>query len=250
MADAPELAARTAGRDVERWALVLNARGAQRALEAGHRPAAVRRQRVRHPQRAQRRAHDRCRARRAGDDRRRRCPPASAWRSRWPPRSAARTTARSPPGVVLAAAERALAAGVSAVSLADTIGTAIPKEVADLVTATDRPRRRPARRRAPPRHPRARRRQRADGDRRRRRAASTAASARSAAARSRRAPAATWPSRTSSTCSRSPASTPASTSTPSSRPPTLACELVGRPVESHVGKAGPRFRTPCREPSA
>ena len=41
-----------------------------------------------------------------------------------------------PTGVVLAAAERALAAGVSAVSLADTIGTAIPKEVADLVTAT------------------------------------------------------------------------------------------------------------------
>src|SRR3954447_5691658 len=37
MADAPELAAATAdaGADVERWALVLNQRGAQRALEAG-----------------------------------------------------------------------------------------------------------------------------------------------------------------------------------------------------------------------
>src|SRR5262245_65879360 len=35
MADAPELAAATAGSGVERWALVLNQRGAQRAEAAG-----------------------------------------------------------------------------------------------------------------------------------------------------------------------------------------------------------------------
>src|SRR5262245_65509826 len=35
MADAAELAAATAGVDVERWALVLNQRGAQRAVAAG-----------------------------------------------------------------------------------------------------------------------------------------------------------------------------------------------------------------------
>src|SRR3954468_15447646 len=35
MADAPELSAATTGADVERWGLVLNQRGAQRALEAG-----------------------------------------------------------------------------------------------------------------------------------------------------------------------------------------------------------------------
>ena len=39
------------------------------------------------------------------------------------------------PAAVLAAAERALAAGASGISLADTIGTAIPKEVTALVTA-------------------------------------------------------------------------------------------------------------------
>ena len=39
------------------------------------------------------------------------------------------------PAAVLAAGERALAAGASGISLADTIGTAIPKEVTALVTA-------------------------------------------------------------------------------------------------------------------
>ena len=103
-----------------------------------------------------------------------------------------------------------------AISLADTIGTAIPEEVAaprhrDAVAAG----RRSSRRRAPPRHPRPRRRQR---PRRRstpgrRRVDGSVGAPRRLPVRAR-APAATSPSRTSCTCSRSPASTPASTSTP------------------------------------
>ena len=52
MADADALAARTADRDgaVARWGLVLNRRGAERAMAAGLRPPAVRGLRVRGPQ--------------------------------------------------------------------------------------------------------------------------------------------------------------------------------------------------------
>jgi hydroxymethylglutaryl-CoA lyase len=42
----------------------------------------------------------------------------------------------TPPSAVLAAAEQSLAAGASGISLADTIGTATPREVTDLVRAT------------------------------------------------------------------------------------------------------------------
>ena len=89
------------------------------------------------------------------------------------------------PAAVLAAAERALAAGASAVSLADTIGTAIPKEVTGLVTATSPwPASDPSA--CTSTTPAASASTNAlDGDRGRRRRASTAASARSAAARSR-----------------------------------------------------------------
>ena len=122
--------------------------------------------------------------------------------------------ARSPPGVVLAAAERGARRRASPGSRSPTPSAPRSRPRSPrLVAATrrlagDRPGRR-----APPRHPRARRRQRP-----RRRStpaptASTAPSAGSAAARSRRAPAATSRWRTSCTCSRSPASTPASTST-------------------------------------
>ena len=137
MADAAELAAATTSGDVERWALVLNERGAQRALDAGHGPTAVRRERVRGPQPPQRRAHARRRPRRAGGDHRRVAGPAAL--------EVTLSTAFGCPydgpvsaEAVLAAAERALAAGAVGVSLADTIGTAIPSEVTSLVGAATR----------------------------------------------------------------------------------------------------------------
>ena len=132
LADAPELAAATTNAGVDRWALVLNQRGAQRAIEAGM-------------------------------DRLQFVVSVSSAHSE---HNAGRTTDASldaldsisadlPDGVllevtlatsfgcpyegpvadaaVLTAAERAIAAGAAAVSLADTIGTAIPTEVRALV---------------------------------------------------------------------------------------------------------------------
>jgi hydroxymethylglutaryl-CoA lyase len=135
MADAPELAARTAGASgIERWALVLNARGAQRALEAGiDRLQFVVSVSDTHSR------HNAGRSADAGLDE------MAAIASTLPAGARMEVTLATAfgcpydgpvaPAVVLAAAERALAAGVAGVSLADTIGTAIPKEVTALVTA-------------------------------------------------------------------------------------------------------------------
>jgi hydroxymethylglutaryl-CoA lyase len=135
MADAPELAARTAGRDVERWALVLNGRGAQRALEAG----IDRLQFVVSVSDAHS-VHNAGRTTDAG------LTELEAIAAALPDGARMEVTLATAFGcpydgpvaatVVLAAAERALAAGVGAVSLADTIGTAIPTEVTSLVVAT------------------------------------------------------------------------------------------------------------------
>ena len=74
MADAAELAAATAVDGVDRWALVLNDRGAQRAIEAGmNRLQFVVSVSDTHSQ-PQRRAHARRRARRDGSDHASRCP--------------------------------------------------------------------------------------------------------------------------------------------------------------------------------
>ncbi len=143
MADAPELAARTAGHDVDRWALVLNARGAQRAMEAGI-------ERLQFVVSVSD-AHSMNNAGRTADAG---LSELEAIGTTLPSGTLMEVTLATAfgcpydgpvaPATVLAAAERALAAGVSAVSLADTIGTAIPKEVTALVTsavelAGDRP---------------------------------------------------------------------------------------------------------------
>jgi hydroxymethylglutaryl-CoA lyase len=143
MADAPELAARTAGHDVARWALVLNARGAQRAMEAGI-------ERLQFVVSVSD-AHSMNNAGRTADAG---LSEMEAISTTLPSGTRMEVTLATAfgcpydgpvaPAMVLAAAERALAAGASAVSLADTIGTAIPKEVTALVVsavalAGDRP---------------------------------------------------------------------------------------------------------------
>jgi hydroxymethylglutaryl-CoA lyase len=146
LADAPVLAARTADRagdDVARWALVLNERGAQRAFAAGmdrlHFVVSVSD------------AHSRENAGRTTEAGLTELEHIAA---AMPPEAQMEATLATAfgcpydgpvaPGSVLAAAERALGAGVSAISLADTLGTAIPKEVTSLVAdavalAGDRP---------------------------------------------------------------------------------------------------------------
>ena len=132
MADAPELAAVTAGADVERWALVLNQRGAQRAAEAGmDRLQFVVSVSPTHSQ------HNAGRTTDAGMDE------LDAIAAALPDGTRLEVTLATAfgcpydgpvaPAAVLAAAERALATGASAISLADTIGTAIPNEVTALV---------------------------------------------------------------------------------------------------------------------
>jgi hydroxymethylglutaryl-CoA lyase len=133
MADAAELASATAGHaDVERWALVLNTRGVQRAIESGM-------------DRLQfvvsiSETHSRHNAGRS---------PAAALdeidaMARDLPEGVrfevTLSTAFGCPyegpvaeSAVLAAAERAIASGASAISLADTIGTAVPNEVRAMV---------------------------------------------------------------------------------------------------------------------
>jgi len=135
MADAPELAGRTAGADVERWALVLNGRGAQRALEAG----IDRLQFVVSVSDA----HSLGNAGRTADAGLAELEAISASLPAGARMEVTLATAFGcpydgpvAPAVVLAAAERSLAAGAAAVSLADTIGTAIPDEVAALVAGT------------------------------------------------------------------------------------------------------------------
>jgi len=133
MADAAELASATRDvTDVTRWALVLNQRGAQRAVEAGMTNLQyVVSVSATHSEKNAGRTPDAAFAE------------LEAIVPTLPDGTQIEITLSTafgcpyelaiPPAAVLAAAERAVAAGVSAVSLADTIGTAIPKEVASLV---------------------------------------------------------------------------------------------------------------------
>ena len=134
MADAAELAAATAGAAIERWALVLNERGAQRAVEAGmNRLQFVVSVSSTHSQ------HNAGRPTAAGLDE------IDAIVPTLPNGTQLEVTlatafgcpyeGRVAPAAVLDVAERALATGAAGVSLADTIGTAIPNEVAALVRA-------------------------------------------------------------------------------------------------------------------
>jgi hydroxymethylglutaryl-CoA lyase len=137
MADAAELAAATAGSGVERWALVLNEQGAQRALAAGmDRLQLVVSVSDEHSRRNAGRGTDA-----ALDE-------VETIVGGLPAGVRVEVTLATafgcpyagpvPPDSVLAAAERSLEAGTSGVSLADTIGTATPAEVRDLVVATRR----------------------------------------------------------------------------------------------------------------
>lgn len=134
MADAAELAAATAGAGVERWALVLNERGAQRVVAAGmDRLQFVVSVSDEHSRRNAGRGVDAAFAE------------LDAILADLPAGARVEVTLATafgcpylgpvPPADVLAAAERSLAAGASGVSLADTIGTAIPGEVTALVRA-------------------------------------------------------------------------------------------------------------------
>jgi hydroxymethylglutaryl-CoA lyase len=141
MADAPELAAATAdaadAAGVERWALVLNERGAQRALAAGmDRLQFVVSVSDEHSRRNAGRSVDEAFAELAAI--------AAALPEANPVRlEVTLATAFGCPYVgpvspvdVLAAAERSLDRGATGLSLADTVGTATPDEVATLVSAT------------------------------------------------------------------------------------------------------------------
>jgi hydroxymethylglutaryl-CoA lyase len=137
MADAPELAAATTGTDVSRWALVLNQRGAQRAVEAGM-------DRLQFVVSVSE-THSRHNAGRTTDAG---LAEMEAIAPLLPDGTQLEVTlatsfgcpyeGRVAPEAVLAAAERALGAGAAGVSLADTIGTAIPNEVTALVRAAAR----------------------------------------------------------------------------------------------------------------
>ena len=147
MADAPELAAATAGAatagaagaagtaGVERWALVLNQRGAQRALGAGM----DRLQFVVSVSESHSR-HNAGRTPDAGlaefDTIARSLPDGARLEITLATAFGCPYDGPVPPAAVLAAAERALASGAAAISLADTIGTAIPREVTALVRDT------------------------------------------------------------------------------------------------------------------
>ncbi len=136
MADASEMAAATTGRDgLTLWALVLNRRGVQRALDAGltHLQYVVG-------------CSDAHSQRNAGRDRLGALAEMETIAATLPDAARLEVTLSTafgcpfegpvPPGHVLDAAARALAAGAVGVSLADTIGTAVPTEVAALVRAT------------------------------------------------------------------------------------------------------------------
>ena len=135
MADAPELAAATADAGVERWALVLNQRGAQLALAAGmdHLQFVV----------SVSEEHSRQNAGRTPEEA---LDELEAIVAAAPDGAVVEVTLATAfgcpyagpvrPSAVLAAAERSLTAGAAAISLADTIGTAVPTEVAGLVDAT------------------------------------------------------------------------------------------------------------------
>ena len=137
MADAPELAAATAGADVERWALVLNERGAQLARAAGmdHLQFVV----------SVSDRHSRENAGRSTDDALVALDSIAATLDDGVALEVTLATAfgcpyagPTPVADVLRVAERCLAAGASGLSLADTIGTATPREVTSLVVDTKR----------------------------------------------------------------------------------------------------------------
>ena len=135
MADAAELAAATDRAGVERWALVLNERGAQRAVAAGmdrlQFVVSVSDHHSRHNAgRGTGAVLDALAAIASGltADVRLEVTLATAFGCPY--------AGPVPAASVLAAAERSVQAGASGLSLADTIGTAIPTEVRDLVVAT------------------------------------------------------------------------------------------------------------------
>ena len=137
MADAPELAAATADSGVERWALVLNQRGAQRAVATGmdrlQFVVSVSEAHSRHNAgRTPAEALDELGAIVAE------LPAGAKVEVTLSTAFGCPYTGPTPPADVLAAAERSLAAGAAGLSLADTIGTATPREVVDLVAATGR----------------------------------------------------------------------------------------------------------------
>ena len=135
MADAEALCTATAGASVVRWGLVLNERGAERALAAG----LTRLQFVvsvsdahsqRNAGRTTAEALDALAAVCAlGAERDAQVEVTLACSFGCPYEHAV------DPGVVVAATERAVAAGVAGIGLADTIGTAVPSEVRHLVGA-------------------------------------------------------------------------------------------------------------------
>lgn len=132
MADAPELAAATAGSAVDRWALVLNRRGAERAVAAGM-------DRLQFVVSVSE-THSRHNAGRGVDAA---LTELEAIVGGLPDGTQVEVTLATafgcpyqgptPMGDVLAAAERSLEAGAAGLSLADTIGTAVPSEVTNLV---------------------------------------------------------------------------------------------------------------------
>jgi hydroxymethylglutaryl-CoA lyase len=137
MADAAELAEATAGSRVARWALVLNRRGAQRAVAAGmDRLQFVVSVSDEHSRRNAGRSTDEALAE------------LDAIVADVPAGVVVEVTLATAFGCpyegpighadVLAAAERSLATGAAGISLADTIGTAIPREVTALLGAARR----------------------------------------------------------------------------------------------------------------
>jgi len=135
MADAEALCQATSGAPVRRWGLVLNERGAQRALAAGLRDlqfvVSVSDAHSRHN--AGRSTADALAALEAvcalaaGSDAAVEVTLATAFGCPY--------EQRIDPGAVVGAAERSAAAGVASVGLADTIGVAVPTEVRALVAA-------------------------------------------------------------------------------------------------------------------
>jgi hydroxymethylglutaryl-CoA lyase len=132
MADAAELAAATVGvTGVERWALVLNTRGVQRAIESGM-------DRLQFVVSVSE-THSRHNAGRTPDEAlgeiesmARDLPDGVRFEVTLSTSFGCPYEGPIAPAAVLRAAERSFAAGAQAVSLADTIGTGIPKEVAAL----------------------------------------------------------------------------------------------------------------------
>jgi hydroxymethylglutaryl-CoA lyase len=137
MADADELAAATANDGVTRWALVLNDRGAQRAIEAGMTSLQF--------VVSVSDTHNHHNAGRSTDAA---LAEMEAITASLPDDAQLEVTLATAFGcpfegpiasdAVVAAAERSFAAGAVGVSLADTIGTAIPSEVTALVGAASR----------------------------------------------------------------------------------------------------------------